>query len=313
MKWVVVVLALLFAGNGAAAVLKVQDQQIVSESPQATVDISYPRTGVEAIDTTLRQWATEQADDFRNVDAEEVGTGSPWSLDIGYEVLRNDGTLFVVEFGIDSYAGGAHPNQNTVTFNFLLPEGAPLDIEQVIAGRKGLQRLSALTVADLKRQLLPEEASDAQWIERGAGPDWSNFESFLLLPKTLQIEFDPYAVGPYSSGPQTVEIPLSALVGALRTDLRAPVPSFDCGNAGSVIEHAICSSTTLARMDRTMARDYRRFSSTSDDANNARVRAAQRAWVSQRNATCGALQAAALEECLAKSYRLRMEALRQPL
>lgn len=301
--WIVSAL-LLVSGTVLASGLPVQERKITSKNAQVEISVAWPRTGNAAIDAQLGQWARQQADDYRNVSADDVGSGSPWSLDIDYEIPRNDGKLFSVVFGIDSYAGGAHPNHNAVAFNFLLPEGAQIDIEQVIDGRKGLQRLSALTITRLSRTLLPDE-SDAAWLQRGAGPDWASFQTFVLLPNALQIRFDPYAVGPYSSGPQEVEIPLSALQGALRSNLRTPVPSFDCDKAGTPIEHAICASAELARLDRRMAQVYRRRSMTGDTASDARIRADQRAWISSRDARCGQQQGAVLDHCLADMTRAR--------
>lgn len=309
--WIVFAL-LLFSGCVLASDLPVQERKIESKTAQVEISVAYPATGNAAIDAQLSQWAVEQADDYRDVDPEDVGPGSSWLLDIDYEVVRNDGKLFSVVFGIYSYAGGAHPNHNSVTFNFLLPEGMPLDIEQVIEGRKGLQRLSALTIARLRQKLLPTEESIPEMIQQGAGPEWGNFQTFVLLPDRLRILFDPYAVGPYSSGPQEVEFPLSALKGVLRTDLREPVPSFDCGKAGTAIEHAICASVGLAQLDSRVARVYRQLSTTGAADYDARVRAAQRAFVSKRNARCGAQQGAALESCLAQMYQARLTELNHP-
>lgn len=306
MKWVVFFAALLFAGNVLAGSLPVQERKIEAKTAQVEISVLWPQTGNAAIDAQLSQWARQQADDFRNVDADDVGSGSPWALDIGYEVERNDGQMFSVVFGIDSYAGGAHPNHNSVAFNFLLPEGAQIDIEQVINGRAGLQRLSALTIAKLNRALLPDELSLPEMIQGGAGPEWDNFQTFVLLPGKLKILFDPYAVGPYSSGPQEVEFPLSALKDILRTNLRTPVPSFDCGKAGTPIEHAICANTALAQLDTRMARAYRLRSTSGDPDNDARVRKDQRAFISNRYTRCGAQQGAALEGCLTGLYQARL-------
>lgn len=313
MRWVWLLAALVFSGNLLAAGLPVQERKIASKTAQVEVSVVWPHTGNAAIDAQLSQWAKQQADDFRNADTDDVGSGSPWALDIDYEIPRNDGKLFSVVFGIYSYSGGAHPNHNSVAFNFLLPEGAQIDIEQVIDGRKGLARLSALTIAKLSRMLLPDESSMPEMIRSGAGPEWSNFQTFVLLPGKLQILFDPYAVAPYSSGPQEVEFPLSTLKDILRTNLRTPLPSFDCGKAGTSIEQAICANTALAQLDSRVARVYRQLSTTGDTDNDARVRTAQRAFIGNRNARCGVQQGAALEACLTGLYQARLAELNRGL
>lgn len=313
MKWMGLLLALLFVGSASAAGLQVQNKSITRKDAHAEVSVAYPQTGNAAIDRQLAGWAKEQADGFQGNDEDDPSSSSPWTLDIGYDVVRNDDAMFSVVFAIHDYTGGAHPNHAFATFNFLRPEGESLDIEQVVDGQRGLQRLSALAVARLKRKLLPDEESDAEWIARGAAPKWSNFDDFVLLPNRLRILFGPYAVAPYSSGPQEIEVPLSALQGALRSDPRVPAPSFDCARAGNAAEHAICSSTVLSRLDRQLARAYSYMLDVLADDDAARVQREQRAWIGQRNSACGAAPnegAAACVNRLQQLYSSRLEALK---
>ncbi len=311
MKGVFLLAVLLLIQGAQAAGLPIKEKQIVRKTARADVQVVYPRTGHAPIDIQVSKWAEEMAANFQGDDSDDAEAGLPWSLEVGYTVARNDAAGFALEFGISDYSGGAHPNSTITTFNFLMPEGEPLDIEQVLEGRKGLNKLSALVVADLKKQLLPEEASNAEWIENGASAEWANFQAFLLLPDTLRIAFSPYAVAPYSSGPQTVDIPLKALADVLRKNPRTPLPSFDCSKAASVIEHSICASMQLARLDRQVAAAYRMRLRLAGEDNQSLFKQAQRAWVGQRNAICGQRQAAALTQCLVSSYQARLTELQQ--
>lgn len=308
-KWMLLSALLCLQGAVAAAELPVNDHHIVRKTSRIEVDVAYPTTGNAAIDGVLSPWAKRSAADFQGDDLEDADTRAPWTLDIGYTVARNDASVFAVQFAISDYSGGAHGNHGFASFNFLMPEGVPVDLEQVLVGEKGLQRLSQLVIADLKKQLLPEDASTAQWIEEGAGPSWNNFRDFLLLKDALHIDFAPYAVAPYSSGPQEVVIPLSALQGVLRSNLRTPIPSFACERAGTDIEHAICASLTLARFDRRVADVYRERLRIGGSDNQPELKQAQRAWIAERNRSCGSLQGAALEQCLMQVYRARLRAL----
>ena len=146
--------------------------------------------------------------------------------------------------------------------------------------------------------------SDPDWLKSGAGPSWSNFQDFLLLPDTLVIRFPPYQVAAYAAGDQKVEIPLSKLSGLMRDDWRTPVASFDCAKAGTATEKAICSDVALARLDRTLADSYAQaLSWASDDAEKTKIRDAQRKWIGKRDACGGDIG------CLTSAYDARLKAL----
>ncbi|MCX8227135.1 MAG: peptidoglycan-binding protein, partial [Sulfitobacter sp.] len=75
-------------------------------------------------------------------------------------------------------------------------------------------------------------------------------------------------------------------------------PSFDCARASTPTESAICSSSTLADLDRAMARAYRDALATGKSPSG--TKRDQRDWIARRNA-CGASQV-----CLETTMRQRM-------
>src|SRR5262249_49886399 len=152
----------------------------------------------------------------------------------------------------------------------------------------------------------PNDGGDMDWIAKGAGPIGKNFANFILKPNVLDISFDAYSVAPYAAGPQEAHIPLSQLRAFMRPDPRVPAPSFDCAKAGNDIEHAICSSRDLARLDRHVADEYAYAMLWAvDDPAKAKLRNEQRAWLQERDTHCR-VAAQSMVSCLTASYQARL-------
>ena len=302
-----VLLAALFftmAAAGAAAPaepLRVETRHIRQSTDLYDVDVAYPATGVDAIDAAIGGWASHQVDVFTTLADEPSDLGLKLSLDITFDVARNDGTMFAVDFEKVPYLGGAHPGFEIDTFNFTLPDGWRFFLPEIFRPA-ALKRISALAVADLTRRLTAIDAApDPDWIKNGAGPAWDNFGAFLLLPDKLVIRFPPYQVSSYAVGPQSAEIPLSKLSGLMRDNWHVAVPSFDCAKARSAPEKAICSDIALARLDRALAADYRRALDFAEDG--MAIKSAQHAWLKTRDACGGDIG------CLKDAYEARIKAL----
>jgi uncharacterized protein YecT (DUF1311 family) len=303
------------AAGPVLAEVEVETVTIDRKTETMEVEVAYPRTGIASIDAFFADWATGMVEDFaRSADEdfaafkEDNGELPPWtySLYVGFGVPRNDAEMLVIGVDESIFTGGAHPNHNIESFNFIMPDGWRVYLPEIFDGKRALDRISALAIADLSKQLLgPDSMSDADWVKSGAGPAWSNFQDFALLPDSLLIRFPPYQVAAYAAGDQKVEIPLSELAGLMRKDWRLPAASFDCAKAGTAPEKAICSDVPLARLDRALADGYAQaLSWASDDAEKAKIRDAQRAWIAERNA-CGGDVA-----CLTAAYEARIKALR---
>lgn len=314
MRTVLAAAAIVVAQAQAAGVPKIEARRIEAKSTAYAVDAEYPSTGVAAIDVEIKAWIDVEVARFKKQVAPEPGsTLGPWTLDIGYTVERNDAEVLALSFTASAYTGGAHGNPFLRTFNYLLPDGRRVDLAQILDGRKGLAKLSAFAVADLDKRLGgPDGMTDAQWIRRGAGPDWGNFENFLLLPAALKIQFPPYQVAAYAAGPQEVSVPLSVLDGVLRADRRAPVASFDCAEATTPIERAVCADAALARLDREVAQAYgAQLAAAETGADKQAIRTAQRGWLQRRDAACKDKETAGdeLGACLTGVYRVRVNEL----
>lgn len=301
--------ALATGASAAAAGLNVRNKTIQAKTADYEITAAYPQTGVKSVDDAIGTWVRDTVAQFKNEAAPDPDSAAgAWTLDLDYEVKRNDAAVFAVLVSEHDYTGGAHPNHGFTSFNFLMPDGRRVELPEILDGARGLQRLSALATADLvKRLSVPEVGIDPDGIRRGAGPEWSNFEIFLLQPDALEIIFPPYQVASYADGTQQARIPMDALRGALRRDWRAPAASFDCAKASTPVEQAICADVALARLDREIAAEYAgQLAVASGPAARQAITARQRHWLGNRDSACRDQPEASRVACLSGVYRIRL-------
>lgn len=290
-----------------AAGLRVSERTIKEEKRTHNVEFHYPQTGFAKIDKVIADFATKLAREFSEAGAADGPSQiGPWSAELNYEIARNDGQVFAVSFVYYTFSGGAHPNNAFYTFNFLLPSGEDVRIYELFTP-EGIKRISKLSIESVTKDL---NGGDTDWIARGAAANAGNFDDFILLANELAIYFDSYQVAAYAVGPQEAHIPLAKLKDVMRKDPLAPQASFDCALAKDAIETAICGSRQLARLDHDVADEYQdRMLWVADEPERNKLRSAQRAWITQRNAACGRA-GAQIAGCLISSYEKRLEALR---
>lgn len=142
-------------------------------------------------------------------------------LGIGYTINLAQDDLVSVQFDVGSYyQGAAHPNSYTETLNYDLKNGKQLKLADLFKpGSKYLQTLSALCVADLKKQWKEKNAEVTEdMLKDGSAPTAKNYESWTITKRGIGINFDPYQVAPYAAGPQFVMVPYSALKELIKPD-----------------------------------------------------------------------------------------------
>jgi len=309
---VAVLLSLATIPPAEASGLPVAKQTLVVKNRDVDISIKYPHTGNTAVDATLLTYAKDAVTAFKASAIEKQAGENAYTLETTYKVERNDAKMFAVVFGEYTYTGGAHPNSNTVTYNFLLPDGAQVFLPEIVDGSQGIARISSLAIATLVKTVGsgPEPLTTMEMIVSGAGPLAENFKAFVWLPDKLHIYFPPYQVAAYAAGAQEVVIPLAQLREVIRPDWRAPAPSFDCKKARTRIETAICADAMLARLDRQTAEVYQtKLGYTFALADKEKLRQSQRDWIETRDKSCtGAMPG----KCLAKVYRDRVMVLTRP-
>jgi hypothetical protein len=133
-------------------------------------------------------------------------------LTIRYVVALAQDDLMSIDFTVSSYfQGAAHPNSYSDTLNYDLKNGKQLKLSDLFKpGAKYLQAIASYCIADLKKQATEKGLMEEE-IQKGAAAKSENYESWTITKRGLGVNFDPYQVGPYAAGPQSVLIPYSAL------------------------------------------------------------------------------------------------------
>lgn len=134
-------------------------------------------------------------------------------LEVQYEATFFERGVISIFFDINFYmSGAAHPNSYSLVLNYDLLEGTRLSLVDLFTpGSDYLQALSDYCMAALADEGRLE-------FPGGALPDAVNYQSWNLTPGGLRVNFDPYQVGPYAMGAQTVTVPYADLAGILRSD-----------------------------------------------------------------------------------------------
>ena len=144
------------------------------------------------------------------------------SLEIRYLIASSPHTVSYL-FTVYENTFGAHPNTYFRTFTFDTTAGAELSLADLfISNASYLEKLS-----EISRRSLPDviggevdAAFKKNFIDPGTTPNAKNFANFFFDNQDFVILFAPYAVAPYSAGPQTLRIPVSELASLLKPEYR---------------------------------------------------------------------------------------------
>lgn len=184
------------------------------------VSLYYPAFGVEAVDADIRAWAQGVAKSYEEEvrgsigpDDEKPGSYGMWDLTGIFSLERPSPTIVSVTFNVYSYSGGAHGNLVITCRNYDLASGRRLEFADLFGNpEKALELMSAWSRESLTGSLGDE--ADEDMIRDGTAPNLRNFGELSLLPGGIGIQFQPYQVGPWTAGPQQVDMPLAALAPA---------------------------------------------------------------------------------------------------
>ncbi len=234
-KVTAIVFAILFPilSFSQTANITSHDYKETSSSKRYSITMQYPQVdfgpdalmGVRGIASDINHCVDtltqNQINDFRNIlkdlPKEPCGQGSS-GLEISYKTIFSNSKLF--SFLFDVYSGpdcSNHPYTYSVSMNYSTLSTGAFSISDIfLPGTDWLKYISDHCIKVLKKRALDDGLQNTdEMITSGAGTDAYNFRVFNIDDKALTITFNPYWVGPYVWGAQSVTIPLSELKGMI--------------------------------------------------------------------------------------------------
>lgn len=116
-----------------------------------------------------------------------------------------------------TYMGGAHGMSNTRTYNYGFVKGKPMRFRLWDALKGDADSKMEMHMVLLEKVMA---LKGADWIDNGDVTEFEpiQYDRFWVSGNQLVFEFDPYELGPYSSGPMSVRVSLNEIATLVRTD-----------------------------------------------------------------------------------------------
>ncbi len=207
-------------------------KQIIEENKKLkySINVEYPElVGVQntnagkfnqEVRNLINKEVKQFKDGFSEADQSEQSTDTSTGSDIqiGYSIIYATDALVSTLFDVSTYsAGAAHPNGYSLVVNFDLKNGKLLALGDLFKSKSDyLNAISKYSISALKKG--GGEATDTDWIEKGAGPDAENYANWNVSKKGIAITFDPYQVASYAEGPKHVIVPYSLIKDVAKPD-----------------------------------------------------------------------------------------------
>lgn len=139
-----------------------------------------------------------------------------------FAVVRNQGNVLSIRRSCRQYSGGAHEAVEEKAETWLLREGDCylLSLADLLPGAQDPRALVLEQAALLAQKQAAEQPDQFYENYQEAMEQTWQPEDFYLTEDSLGLIFQQYAVGPYTSGAMTFEIPLAQLGDHLTEELR---------------------------------------------------------------------------------------------
>ena len=200
----------------AAANVKVMKRTLKKTTETYAYQVSYPRTGVKAIDDELYDYAKDEIEEFIDDIENEYGadlSGLPEearrsTLDISFKLYRRDENPVGFLFEEVTYFGGAaHPTTQYEAMNFDTRTGEEIDMDDIFV--RGWEKKLAKLCEKPALKAMGTDGSDEFLVEwmRDAMKDADIFDDAIVLTKSgILVAFDDYAIGPYAAGAPVISL-----------------------------------------------------------------------------------------------------------
>jgi hypothetical protein len=190
------------------------------EGKNYSIDVMYPSVGAIE-DGTVNIEISNFVDKIISSFKEEMAAADAWdgenTLKIFYDPFEINNDFVSIRFEVSKYTGGAHPFNNSYTFNYDLKNNKIIYLSDLFSPGY-INSLSEKSIEYLLKINKESEFSDEIAIKDGASAKEDNYSVFTFNKEVIVIYFDQDQVAPYAAGRQEVVFPLSSLKNMLKSE-----------------------------------------------------------------------------------------------
>ncbi len=152
-------------------------------------------------------------------DIDFVGASSNYSLNISYEVVRNDSKIVVIRMSAYEYTGGAHGNPSFAFFQYDTQTERMIREEEILINKKDPTLISVVTNALLNKSQYSFEDNgvkksmffDVDEDKQGFMSNVAENGNVAFAENGIIFKYGAYAIGPYVIGEPEVIIPYTEI------------------------------------------------------------------------------------------------------
>lgn len=137
-----------------------------------------------------------------------------WNITLQTKLLRQQGSLLVLDLAAYDYTGGAHGNPVDRVLNYDRARRKVLSLDDVVQLGQA-HRFWQLAQAQHKAWAAPMLKDDPDFLKTWP---FRMTDNFMLGEKGLVLKYSAYAIGPYSEGEPEITIPYTQLAGIIRPE-----------------------------------------------------------------------------------------------
>jgi hypothetical protein len=163
-----------------------------------------------SVDTLKDNLINDFRNELKNIPPDAPCAKETSGLNVEYTTVYNNNELF--SFSFDAFSSPVcsnHPYKYITTLNYSTTSVGAFALGDIFQKDKPYVKfISEYCITELKKRASEEKVNAAENIDEGAAPVEDNFRVFNVSSTALIITFNPYKVGPWIWGVQTVTIPL---------------------------------------------------------------------------------------------------------
>lgn len=148
-------------------------------------------------------------------DIDFEGASSNYSLNINYDLIRNDSQIVVIKMSAYEFTGGAHGNPSFAFFQYDAQQERMIGEEEILTDRRNKELFNLVLDTFLKKpQYMYEEGGASKSVFFDVSEDKQKFLEALIDTGNIAFakdgiifKYGAYAIGPYVIGEPEVTIP----------------------------------------------------------------------------------------------------------